>query len=156
MSLGVLRLITFSIDNDTQIEPSLQMRSVVLTVTDQKGTSSSKSVDVDVLLVNDQSLNISIPVDMLTFVEESGPLQIFPDGVVIVDPDDNVDMRSEIISATLILYGHSDQYEWLSFNTTANSNITGIFRNGILQLMGSGTVNNYQEVSPLYVYMELV
>ena len=146
------RQITFSIDNDTHIEPTLQMRSVVLTVTDSRGTSSNKSVDVDVRLVNDQTLNISIPVDMVTFVENSGPLQIFPNATMIYDPDDNLDMRSEILSASLILYGHNGGYEWLSFNAVTDDDITGSFSDGVLQLMGSGTVEEYEEVS-MHIYL---
>jgi len=127
------------------------MRSVVLTVTDSFGTSSNKSVSVDILLVNDQTINISIPVDMITFVEDSGPLQIFPNATVIDDPDDDLDMRSVIFSASLILYGHNEGYEWLSFNLTTDSNITGSFSDGVLRLMGSGNVNEYQEVNMLII-----
>jgi len=141
------RKITFSIDNDASIEPAIQMRSVVLTITDSHGTSSNKSVDVEVRLVNDQTLNISIPEDMVTFVEDSGPLQIFLNPTVIDDPDDDPDMRSSIFSATLILYGHNGGYEWLSFIPITDDNITGSFRDGVLQLMGFGTVDEYQEVN---------
>jgi len=128
---------------------------VVLTVTDSLGTFSNKSVSVDVLLVNDQSLNISIPVDMVTFVEDSGPLQIFPNATVIDDPDDDLDMRSVIFSASLILYGHNEGYEWLSFNVTTDDNISESFSDGVLRLMGSGTVDEYEEVNYNFILLIL-
>ena len=141
------RQISFSINNDTEIEPSVQMRTVFLTVTDLRGSNSSKPVEVNITLVNDQPPRISLPEDIVTFTEDSGPLQLFPTAPNITDPDDNRYQRSVIQSAYLYLDYHDTDFERLSFNSSSlNNDIVGSFNGSYLYLRGNATIEDYEEV----------
>lgn len=117
-------------------------------VTDSFGTKSSKPVEINITLINDQSLNISLPQDTVIFVEDSDQLQLFFTAPVINDPDDNSDQRSVIYSASLVLSGHNREFEWLSFNTSSmySNDIMGSFDDNLLQLIGNATVDDYERV----------
>ena len=141
------RQISFSIDNDTEIEPSVQMRTVFLTVTDSLGSNSSKPVGVNITLVNDQLPRISLPENNVTFIEDSGPLQLFPTAPNITDPDDNRYQRSVIQSAYQYLDYHDSDFERLSFNSSSlNNDIEGSFDGYYLDLSGNATIEDYEEV----------
>jgi len=114
-------------------------------VTDSFSINSSKPVEVSITLVNDQSLNISLPQDTVTFIEDSEKLQLFVTAPEINDPDDNPYQRSVIYSASLFLSGHNREFEWLSFNSSS-TNIVGSFDGNLLQLIGNATVDDYEEV----------
>ena len=145
---NLCRQISFSIQNDTEIEPDVEIRTVSLMVTDSLGTNSSKPVEISITLVNDQSLNITIPEDNVTFIEDSGQVQLFVTAPIITDPDDNPQQRSVIHAAYIFLYDDYDEdFEWLSFNSSPlYDNITGYFDDYYLCLSGPGTVDQYEEV----------
>lgn len=141
------RQISFSIDNETEIEPSVQMRTVFLTVTDSLGSNSSKPVEVNITLVNDQPPRISLPEDNVTFIEDSGPLQLFPTAPNITDPDDNLYQRSVIQSAYLYLYVYDSNFERLFFNSSSlSSDIMASYYGYYLYLSGNATIEDYEEV----------
>ena len=121
------------------------MRRVVLIVTDSNGTNSSKSVEVSIILVNDQRPSISLREDNVTFVEGQGPLQLFFLRPVITDPDDNLYQRSTISSAYIYQYNHDPDFERLSFDMS-NDNIMGSFDGNYLMLSGNATVEDYEQV----------
>ena len=116
-------------------------------MTDSFGTNSSKSVEVSITLVNDQSLSFTLPEDNVIFIEDSGQVQLFATAPNITDPDDNPQQRSVIHSAYIDLYDHDEDFEWLSFNSSPlYDNITGYFDVDVLHLTGNGTVDQYEEV----------
>jgi len=155
--LCVYRQISFSIENDTEIEPGVQIRTVSLTVTDSFGTNSSKAVSISVTLVNDHAPSILLPEDNVTFIEDTGQVQLFATPPNITDLDDNPRQRSVINSAYVLPYdpyNFSDS-EWLSFNNgLPYNNITGLFYNGYLELQGTETIEEYEQVhTKLYTYV---
>ena len=122
-------------------------------VTDLFGVNGSKSIEVNITLINDQPPNISLPASNVTFMEDMGQLQLFTTAPNISDPDDNPNQRSIIYSASLVLLGHNSDFERLTFNDSSsyNNSIVGSFNGDILQLSGNGTVDDYKEVC-MYVH----
>ena len=147
----VSRQISFSIQNDTEIEPGIQIRTVSLTVTDSFGINSSKAVDISITLINDHPPSISLSEDNVTFIEDTGQVQLFVTPPNITDLDDNPYQRSVIDSAYLCLfdlYDLDDGNEWLSFNNGLLYNsIMGSFDGYCLLLNGTGTIEEYEEVA---------
>ena len=143
----ICRQISFSIQNDTEIEPGIQMHTISLTVTDLFGTNSSKPVEVNITLVNDQQPSISLPEDIVTFIEGSSPLQLFTIAPNITDPDDSPYQRSIITCALLCPNYHDPDFEELSFNSSSLNNvIEGSMDNDCLLLSGNATIEDYEEV----------
>lgn len=122
------------------------MRRVTLIVTDSNGINSSKPVEINITLVNDQPPHISLPEDSVNFIEDSGLLQLFPTAPNITDPDDNPYQRSVIYSAYLDLYNHDPDFESLTFISSLNDNIVGSFDGYYLVLSGNATIEEYEEV----------
>lgn len=151
MTCIICRQIRFSIQNDTEIEPNIQLRTVLLTVTDSIGTNSSKSLEVNITLVNDQRPSISLPEGNVTFIEGSGPLQLFVTAPNITDPDDRPYQRSAIVYVYIHLYYYSNfdsNFERLSFNDSSlNNSIVGSYSDYYLDLHGSATIEDYEQVS---------
>ena len=131
-------------------EPSYAPRSVSLTVNDGTNSSSSVTVEVDILPVNDEVPTVTLPNSILTYVEDSGASQIFVTDPVIRDLDDNV--LFNLSSATLQLGNADLDNEQLSVDCSETPFLTCVWEEGVLEIRGSANVSVYEKALGRVVY----
>ena len=124
----------------TSREPSSAPREVSLSVSDGLNESDSATLTVAINLINDESPVVILPYASITWVEDSGLLQLFNlSAVEIVDLDDN-----SLESATLELQNHDPAYESLQVNCSTFG-LTCSFWSGVLTLIGQQDIDVYQQ-----------
>ena len=123
-------------------EPSNTPRGVSLIVSDGVDQSAPATLTITVNLINDEPPALTLPYTTTTWVEDSGPLQLFSSPVEITDPDDNSLFLLQW--ATLELISHDPSYETLEINCSSIGLICN-FYNGTLTLTGSQSVATYEQ-----------
>ena len=126
----------------TCIEPSSTPREVRLIINDGLNNSDSVSLMIAINLVNDEPPLVDLPYPSITWVEDSGPLQLFSSSVKIVDLDDN--SLFFMTSATLELRNYNSNYEQLAINCS-QLGIHCDFEAGVLTLNGEQPIHVYQQ-----------
>ncbi|CAI8050929.1 hypothetical protein GBAR_LOCUS27939 [Geodia barretti] len=97
----------------TSREPSNAPRTVGLRVSDSLNTSNIASVNISIVLINDEPPMLTLPYPRITWTEDSGNLQIFTSPVTITDPDNRYSLLD---NATLELRNYDPNFESLSLN----------------------------------------
>ena len=131
-------------------EPSYAARSISLTVNDGVNSSSPVTVEVEILPVNDEVPSITLPYDILTYTEDSGPSLIFTSDPIIIDLDDNT--RFNLSSATLILGNADLNNEQLTVDCTDTPFLSCVWEEGILEIRGEANVSVYEQTLGRVVY----
>ena len=131
-------------------EPSNAPRYISLTVSDGANSSAPVTVEVEIMLRNDEIPSIELPNDAVTHIEDSGPTQIFISDPSIIDLDDN--MLFNLSNATLQLSNADPEYEQLSVDCTHVPFLSCLWEEGSLYITGEAAVSTYEQVLGGVVY----
>ena len=124
----------------TSKEPSETPRVASLIVSDGINVSDPVSVNITVLLINDEPPVVILPYTTVTWREDSGPLPLFTSPVVIQDPD-----FSTLHSATLHLLNYDPDFESLQLLDCDQFDLNCQFENGTLVLSGEHDIEIYEQ-----------
>jgi len=119
--------------------PSVQPRSVSISVNDGDEDSNILNRDVSVVPVNDAPAEFGIETSTLSYAENSGPVVISP-GIALSDSDDT-DLESAIVQLS---GNYNSAEDSLDFTDTPNITSSWDNNSGTLTLTGTDTVANYQ------------
>ena len=130
-------------------EPSSAPRTASLTVNDGTNTSNTVSVNISILLINDEPPTVILPYESITWIEDSGDLRLFYLPVLITDPDYKVSLLE---LATVELLDHDPTYENLSVNCS-QFGLNCIYEEGVLTLFGLQPTEVYQQALQQVFYV---
>ncbi|MBD2092918.1 calcium-binding protein [Microcoleus sp. FACHB-1515] len=136
---AALRSITYLNRSDN---PNAADRSIELTVSDDRFTSTPVTRSLRVVAVNDAP-TISLASEPIVFAPSTGAAPIAA-GVLLSDVD-----SATLRGATVTIEGFTTQ-DQLRF--TSQNGITGSFNNGVLTLSGQATIAQYQTALQSIVY----
>ena len=137
---------------NTEREPSHAERDVTLVVSDGYSYSNTVQLTIEIILVNDEPPEVSLPYDAIVWVEDSGRLRLFSDPVNIIDPDDITSSLLE--SSTLQLLNYDPSFEYLELGFDCSSiDLNCNFESGVLNITGTQNVSTYQQLLSNVFYM---
>ena len=125
----------------TSREPSNAPRTVGLRVSDGLNTSNIASVNISIVLINDEPPMLTLPYPRITWTEDSGNLQIFTSPVTITDPDNRYSLLD---NATLELQNYDPNFESLSLNCSQFGLLCS-YNDGVLTLQNKQSTEVYQQ-----------
>ena len=136
----------------TNDEPSSAPRVVTLVVSDGLNESDPVSVTIAIILINDEPPSLTLPQTSITWTEDSGPLQIFPLPVRIIDRDDNT--LFPLAWAKLELRGHHPDFEYLAINCSLVP-LACSYGNSTLIVSGEQSIELYEQALSEVYYINL-
>ena len=125
----------------TSREPSSALRTVHLSVSDGQNMSNTVSVDILIILINDEPPSLTLPYSNVTWVEDSDNLILFSLPVEIIDLDDRVPLLEQ---ATLELQNHDPEFESLFINCS-QFDLSCSYEDGVLTLQNQQPADVYQQ-----------
>lgn len=136
--VAYLRTLSF---NNTDLEPSEQMRRIEMSVSDGVNSSNIVSVIVSIVLVNDEPPFTPQPFLAFYYRENSDPVQVFAGGEAsIMDPD----MIYPLESITIQLVSPSAAYETISVNCASGFDCFNV--NNTITIRGRNSTQEYSQV----------
>lgn len=121
-------------------EPSMAPRVVSLQVSDGMNVSNSVSVNISIVLVNDEPPSLTLPYSSIAWIEDSGDLRLFS-YISISDPDDSTSL---IKRATLQLEYYDPAFESLFVNCS-QFGLNCTYSDGVLTLQNEQTRDVYEQ-----------
>ena len=122
-------------------EPSTAPRTVTLTVSDGLSTSNIISVNISIVLINDEPPLLTLPYSSITWTEDSDDLQLFTSPVTITD----LDGRDSLLeNATLSLHNYNPNFESLTLNCSQFS-LSCSYKDGVLTIENLQSTEMYQQ-----------
>ena len=129
---------------NTDREPSSGSRTVTVIVNDGETDSEPVSITLDIELVNDEVPVVDLASDTLSYIEDSGFVQLFPQPPTITDFDDNSMFRMQ--NATVELIGMNSNFERLSVDCNSEPDIRCTYENSVLTIIGNASVATYEQI----------